>query len=111
VPVEKLDVLQDSVTLSKVRKLIDLGKIEMFHDRGQFKHLEVKQFLDQFMPRAGGKHQVFRTMRDLEVEVVQRINMIHFDQAVIPDPSRPKYHLAFTTNYCHLKCSSCSSGK
>ena len=64
----------------------------MHPDRNLFKHLAVKEFLDQYMPRAGKKN-VFSTKKDLEDRVLKRLNFIHYGQAVITDPSMPQYLL------------------
>ena len=107
---EKIEVVQDPATLDLVRSKVQRGQIEMFIERDQFKHIQVKIYLDQFMPK-NRKVKTFKTFYELEEKIVQECNKIHYGQAVISDATKPRYLLAFTTNYCQLKCSACTGGK
>jgi hypothetical protein len=49
-----------------IKKDIKTGEIEYFSDKGQFKHHGVKEFMDQFMPRANKNRIIFRTFNDLK---------------------------------------------
>jgi hypothetical protein len=40
--------------------------LEVYNDKGQFKNLMIKQFLDQYMPSNKETFKVFRTIEDLE---------------------------------------------
>ena len=69
-----------------------------------FKHNRVKDFMDRFMPNRE-TFVKFKTLGDLEVQVVQQLNELHYGQRVVSDPAKSKYFINFTSNYAQLKCS------
>ena len=52
--------------------------LEVYQDKGQFKNLMIKQFLDQYMPSSKDTFKVFRTIDELETKVVKQLNWLHF---------------------------------
>jgi len=72
-------------------------QLEVYKDKGYFKHLGVKNFLDQFMPN-GPKNKTFVTYEDLIREVVHPLNWLHFGSTKVIE-NNPHYAVHFTEKY------------